>query len=188
MWKLQAPGSLLCVKERNLFEVFLEFVASCLIEVISRHATLALSKPLLYIRILGEVEASNFIRWYSCSQGDVSNGHVVSNGPFLTTQEGVEEFHCLLHFLEVLGVSGSLGEQLWVPVVGKTLIKCAHVKVQALMDLSTLLHILWVQRIILAVFLDQVKLNCTGFPQSESVVVDGGDRVLRIDLERREIT
>ena len=67
--------------------------------------------------------------------------------------------------------------------LAEAMVKDAHVKVESLIDQGTCSRILRVESIVLPVFIDQISTNGPALVQVETIVVDGRDVVLRVDLE-----
>lgn len=98
-------------------EEFLEFGQASFIDMVTSDWLLAQVVPFSNVGVLAEIESGNFVRRDSSDEWDVSNSDVISCSEFLAFQEGVQESESFFHLLELLWVSGGLGEDLWVIII-----------------------------------------------------------------------
>lgn len=163
-------------------EEFLELNHASLVDGPSGAGGLRQVVPASNVCVLAEIKFSNFEGADSGQQRDVRNSQVVTSNVLALLQESVQEPEGFFNLLELLGISRSLSKELGVVVVGESLIQSSHVEVEALVDNSASLDVLWIQRVILAVLFDQISEYSTTFPQSKAVIVQCWNTVLRVDL------
>lgn len=116
---------------------FLEFSKTSFIQIISGCCSLALSVPLLNIRILAQIESSQIVRRNGSHQCNIGQCQRITSGIGLTLQECVQKANSLFHFLEILWIGWSLCENLRVVVGAETIVQCSHIEVHALIDKGT---------------------------------------------------
>lgn len=163
-------------------ELLLELIDSALVDVVARTRGLAFGEPSDDVLVFAEVQAQDFQRRNGGNERDIGHSQMLASSIGATCQECVEETHCVFQFLQVFRIGRSLGEKLWIVVVGQATVQRAQVEVQALVDNSTSFRAFRVQRIGLAIFLNQIRLDGPRFPQREPIVHQSGNGVLRIEL------
>lgn len=72
-------------------------------------------------------------------------------------------------------------------VISKSVVQCSHIEVQPLVHKGPSLSLLRVQARVFGILVDQVGADGTRLPQAETIVVQGGDGVLGVDLENKII-
>lgn len=100
----------------------------------------------------------------------------------LTFQESVQESNGIFQFFEIVWVSWCFCEDLWIVVVGKSLVQSSQVKVQTLVYQSASLWVGWVKWSGFTVLFNQVHHNGTWFPQCKTIINQSWHGVLRINL------
>lgn len=101
----------------NLGEEFLELLTACRVDFMSGNGCLWQVVPFSDVGVFAKVESGNFERWNSCEEGNVSNGELVTGRVFVALQEGVQELESFFNLLELLGIGGSLSEDLRIIII-----------------------------------------------------------------------